>query len=989
MHPPSLSKILTPSRLALGFALLLLATPAIRSQNPRGTLRGIVQDTSGGRIPASKILLRAAESSLHRETACDAHGEFRVDDLLPGDYEVRVTASGFAQASASVKVMISSVQELTVTLQPEAIQQSTNVQAEASSITTQPIDAASAVHQAIVTAQDLRTIPLAARSFANIAYLAPGTEPVEPSDPTKARITAVSTGGSSGLNNEVSVDGVDNSDDWIGGFLQNFSPENIQEFAMRTAQEDADSGRTTAGSVVITTKRGSNEWHGDEAFYERAAGLNARFPIENPAPNPKQPFSRQNYVGTVGGPLVKDKLWFYSSLEYVHENASIAYSPASQAQFQALSQLAAQGLVDVNGTTVNSVSVPSSVTVPFQDYLGSVRIDWQQSARSQWFLRASADSYITRNALVEQATLPSTGATAHNNYLNLAASNQFLFNSRWLGSFIFGASVLHLTQTRNSDLGFALAFPFSATSNTVSGLETFGDNQFVTAVTAFPVLRNQEKYQWRYDVSHTGGRHAPRFGVNFIHEPVLSGALTANAETLVTFVLNPSDYATSPQQFAADLTQCSATPSPNVTPGTACKSTPAGDGSFSQNVQRFGLYAEDSWHVTQRLTLNYGLRYDTTFGLFIASGHDQSVNPALAGNGIVSGIPHDYRKAFGPRLGVAYALGSSGNTVLRAGTGLYFNDLAQNGWVQAFNAVTNFNIQNASGSPSLIDPNYHTPYALHVTAGVQHAFNSNWTLSVDGTLETGMHAYRHYSFPNVSVFRTDNRSSYKALAVHLQGNVARRFNLVANYTLATAKTWGCVLGELFDYVNGVCDPLNAFAPGDYGPSGEDVRHRFVLAGTLRLPGGFDLTTLTQAESARPFTITTANSSARIAVDGAATSLDEFRGTPYIQADLRVARPIRVRERWSILPFIEFFNLFNRNNPGANFVANVAALPVPAAQAQSGNVTDICTNAACTTTQPIARLSQLAVPAGGLGDFFGPGTTVGIPFAAQVGLKLTF
>ena len=387
--------------------------------------------------------------------------------------------------------------------------------------------------------------------------------------------------------------------------------------------------------------------------------------------------------------------------------------------------------------------------------------------------------------------------------------------------------------------------------------------------------------------------------------------------------------------------------------------------------------------------MNYGLRYDTTFGLFVASGHDQSVNPALAGNGIISGIPHDYRRAFAPRLGVAYALGSSRNTVLRAGAGLYFNDLAQNGWVEAFNAVTHFNLQNSSGPPSLIDPNYRTPYALHVTGGVQHAFNANWTLSIDGALETGMRGYRRYDFPNVSVFRSDNRSSYKALAVHLQGNVARRFNLVANYTLASAKTWGCVLGELFDYVNGVCDPLNAFARGDYGPSGEDVRHRFVLGGTLRLPGGFDLTTLTQAESARPFTITTADNSARISVNGVATSLDEFRGTPYIQADLRVARPFRVRERWSILPFVEFFNLFNRNNPGANFVANVAALPVPAAQAQAGNITDICLDAACTATRPISRLSQLTVPAGALGDFFGPGTTVGIPFAAQVGVKLTF
>ena len=90
-----------------------------------------------------------------------------------------------------------------------------------------------------------------------------------------------------------------------------------------------------------------------------------------------------------------------------------------------------------------------------------------------------------------------------------------------------------------------------------------------------------------------------------------------------------------------------------------------------------------------------------------------------------------------------------------------------------------------------------------------------------------------------------------------------------------------MLGELFDYVNGVCNPLDAFGPGDYGPSGEDVRHRFVLAGTWRAPGGLEISTLTQAESARPYTITTPDNRGRIAVNGVPTALDQFRGTPYI------------------------------------------------------------------------------------------------------------
>jgi len=212
---------------------------------------------------------------------------------------------------------------------------------------------------------------------------------------------------------------------------------------------------------------------------------------------------------------------------------------------------------------------------------------------------------------------------------------------------------------------------------------------------------------------------------------------------------------------------------------------------------------------------------------------------------------------------------------------------------------------------------------------------------------------------------------------------------VANYTLSKAQTWGCVLGELFDYVNGVCDPLNPFRPGDYGPSGEDVTSRFVFAGTFYVPGGFQLSTMAQAESARPFTVTLADNSDRIEINGVRTSLDEFRGTPYIQVDLRVTRPFNFHDRWSIIPFAEFFNLFNRNNPGANYVTNIALLPVPPAQAQSGNITSYCTNPGCTATLPLTSMNPLRVPGGALGDFFGPGTTVGIPFAAQLGVRATF
>jgi hypothetical protein len=640
----------------LWLALLCLA---VQAQDPSGSLVGVVQDSNGGRIPASAIVVQAVGSPLQRQVATDRVGNFRLDGLPPGGYQIIINAHGFAQARADVVVVVGSVQGITVTLRLASLPQKLNVKGQAFSITTQPVNTTGTAHQGAVSAQDLRNIPLAHRTFANIAYLVPGTEPVEPSDPTKARITAVSFGGSSGLNVQLSVDGADNSDDYIGGFLQNFSPDTIQEFAVRTALEDADTGRTTAGSVVIVTKRGTDQWHGGGAFYERAAKLNARFPIDNPPPDPKQPFSRQNYIGTLGGPIQKGKDWFFSSLEVVHEDASIAYSPASTTQFDALSSLAAQGLIP----RVSSIIVPPNVSVPFRDYLGTTRFDWSQSPHSQWFLRGATDNYHTQNDLVQQATLPSTGASSIARYWSFAFGNQFTFNPNWVGSLTLDASFLHHTEGRNSNLGFALAFPFSSTSSTISGFETFGDNQFVTPITAFPVLRDQEKYQSRYDVSHVSGRHAPRFGVDLIHEPVMSGALSGTAENLTVFATNPTDYLGNPQQFSVDLA-CGAT----ATPGTNCIDTPAANGSFSQNLQRLGFYGQDSWRVTSHLVVNYGLRYDTTFGLFAASGRSQTQNPALLTLAALhiplsNAAPRDYRGAAAPRLGIAYSPGGGGPEV--------------------------------------------------------------------------------------------------------------------------------------------------------------------------------------------------------------------------------------------------------------------------------------------------------------------------------------
>jgi len=676
------------------FSFVIFLCGALSAQSPEGAVAGTVSDASGARVAGAKITATARDFSLTRGAQANGEGEFRLEALPPGKYEVRIEAPNFAPVIVRVAVTVGSTPTVNVKLKPGTVEQSVEVEAKGDSVADQAIETTGSEIKSTVGAGDLRELPLAHRSFANIAYLAPMTEPVEPSDPTKARITAVSFGGSSGLNVDLSVDGGDNNDDFIGGFLQNYSPDAMQEFTVRTGQFNADTSRTNGGSVIISSRRGTNNWHGDLSGYFRASGLNARNPLDNPEPEPKQPFSRENGAAAAGGPLVKDKLWLFSSLEYVNEDASVGYSAQNLAEFNALAQIAAMGQIPGVGT----IAVPSSVGTPFHDTLASTRLDYAQSERSHWFLRGALDLNHTENDLVHQGALPSTGFTTDSHYYSLLLSNQMAFSPQLLGDFVFQASGFHHEKLRNSDFGFALAFPISANFHTTSGFETFGDNQFVTPITAFPIQRDQQKYQFRYDLSKTASTHALKFGVNFIHEPVLSGRLSDNAERLIQFTsLNPSDLLAQGQSllpfFTCDPSASAPPPPPPPppagaplrriqvrAPGDPCPTdadgnplasitdVAAGGGAFKQSVRRLGFYGQDSWRVNRNFTVNYGVRYDTTFGLFDSNGGNQSMNPAVLsiaqqGLALPTGVPHDYRAAFAPRLGKDHLVFGSSEAV--------------------------------------------------------------------------------------------------------------------------------------------------------------------------------------------------------------------------------------------------------------------------------------------------------------------------------------
>ena len=188
-------------------------------------------------------------------------------------------------------------------------------------------------------------------------------------------------------------------------------------------------------------------------------------------------------------------------------------------------------------------------------------------------------------------------------------------------------------------------------------------------------------------MTHALGSHAPRFGVNSIHEPVLSGALAGAAETLLIYPNDPSFMPPIRRNFSSAIDVRRSRPRPPA----SLPVHSGGEWRVHAKCAAAWIVRRGPWRITPRLTLNYGVRYDTTFGLFTA-GATAARDPSLLTLQalqipLVGGAPHDYRKAFAPRLGIAYSPGQPGNTVCRAGFGLFFNDLAQNGWVTALQAV--------------------------------------------------------------------------------------------------------------------------------------------------------------------------------------------------------------------------------------------------------------------------------------------------------------
>jgi hypothetical protein len=866
--------------LALLLGVLLCGVSLYAQANATGTIQGTVTDKSGAVVPNADVKLSSKDSGLARETKSNAAGQYRFELLPAGTYNVRVASPGFSTVSfENVSVSVSQTTDLDASLSPSAQAEVVTVEAAGAAL----VDTTKTDVSLAITTKMVEDLPLNGRDFVSLATLAPGARPVNSYDPTKNRIGVFAVDGSNGRNVNVTVNGIDDKDNTVGGPVMQLPLEAVSEFHISTQRFSAANGRSEGAAITTITKSGTNQFHGSLYFFDRNEALNANDYFSEKAGNPKSPYSRQQFGGSIGGPVRKDKDFLFFTLEREREATNIIADPTAYANLVLAKPIGAQPA--------------TAIPTPYFDWRYNGRWDHRINDKNNLFV-----SYSNQNnrGLNDQS--------ASNNDLTAGnfTTNQLILASVNLSSVITPSVVNSATvgyQYWNNLIDSTLKVP---TVTFASGY-TFGTNGNV------PQQSFQKKWQFRDDLSFTRGKHNFKTGFDYLHEPVLGGFFEFTPTPSVTFSADPSqilgDTKTYPQGFA--------------TPGLITNiAETSGNPYFLLSTKMLGLYFQDDWKISRRLTLNLGVRYDRDFNMVAGQIQNQSrafQELKAIGSPYGGGVPHDDNLDFSPRIGFAYDLTGHGKHILRGGFGLYYGQIFENITLfmiqQAnptiFATVLNLNstgptdpnadIVPTTGKPlsqfrygvdalpippppptslpagstgRIIDPKYRNPFTEQFNIGYSFSINDANVVEVDYTHVLSLHesksvlinpkspnfagrlldaqfiAAKQPVLGSITDFASVGRSRYDGLNIVYRRRLSKHFLMNTSYVFSKAQAYN---GSAANFGQASTDPSNIFAAHDFGPTPVDERHRWVTSGVVELPWGFRFAPIMQWASARPYT----------------------------------------------------------------------------------------------------------------------------------------
>jgi hypothetical protein len=887
-------------RLAVGvliFPLFFICAPVSLAQQTvtSATLNGLVQDLSGALVTDATLTATNLETNQSHLATTDNEGRYRFPYLPVGVYKLTVAAPGFSVFAKELTLTVGQALSMPVRLEVAGFSGQVIVKTEVPLIETVRTQLTETVRPA-----EIDRLPLNGRNYLDLALLVPGVAPTNTgSNQRFAETSAVpgqglSMAGQRNLYNSFIVDGVSANDDAADLTGTYFSEEVIREFQVVTSGGIAEFGRASGGIVNIITRSGTNQWRGNLYGFIRNQWFDARNPL---APR-KDSLTQTQYGGTIGGPIKRDRTFFFTNFEQTRRNYSAVITIATASVGAINNRLNA---VNYRGPRLETGVVPASfVTTNF-----FARGDHRLNDRNQLSARYSLYHIVAINSRsVGGLNAVSRGTGLGNTDQTIEVGNVTTLNNRTVNEARFQFTHSRLDAPINDSLGPAV---------NISGVANFG------TATVSPLARGIDLFEGVDNISTQHGAHSLKAGLDLLYNRVnivFPGAIQGvyNFTSLNNF-LNGS-YLNFQQAFGAP--------------------------SQFQSNPNIGFFVQDEWRPRPDFTVNAGLRFDVQFLSTPIKTDSNNFAPRLG----FAYAPGDRRTVLRGSFGIFFdriPLRATSNALQRdgskyvvvqfspsqAGAPLFPNVLA----TQPGTLITKPNITR-------IDPNIKVGYSEQASFQIERELSSNTSISIGYLHLRGLHLIlsRNVNVPrfpasagvanlgrpdpnwgNISRYESSGDSYYNGLVVSFNRRATRWAGLRVSYTLSKAID---DTGNFF-----FSTPQDNFdLRGERGLSDNDQRHRLVVSATLEAPEGgthhlfrgFQLNYIMTYASRLPFNILlgsdrnldTNNNDRPLGV-----GRNTGRGFAFASFDLRLSRRFQITEHLALDLLAEGFNLFNRANFG--------------------------------------------------------------------------
>ena len=630
------------------FVLWITAPLFAQSTVATGSIQGALTDPSGAVVAGAKITITNKDTGQVLHVTTSSAGTYNSGALVPGEYSVRAEAAGFKTTEEGVVVKVGVVSGVNLSLEVGAANTVVTVAEQTVAVNTEQASV-----QGVLSKDQIENLPVNGRNFLDLAQLEPGVQIQDGADfdPTKVGFSSISVGGRFGRTARIEVDGVDVSDETVGTTTENIPASAIDEFQISQSTLDLSNELTSSGAVNVTTRSGSNNYHGEGFALFRDSAFSA------PLPGPPSPYQRNQDGGNIGGPILKDKVFFFLDAEHTNQNLSAPIVPAPP--------------FDV---------YTGNTGTPFRETDYDARLDFNLFKNVRMFYRFS---YFDSRAVATGGTIGYQPFQDKNYTRTHVIGADFTTKGNFTHSFRFEylKFINNLGDTVvGSDLPFA-NFPVSL------NFTSFG---FLTGPNFLaPQQTFQTDRQLKYDGSKLLGSHILRYGVSY--NRLRGGGLFSFSA--ITANVTPNGTSDEVAAAASGPFTCPGGPSlqgsacplnypvDNVTLGNGeecdteipafnapCSGTPPDN--------RIGLYVGDSWKLKPNLNITYGVRYVRD------SGRSDSDLPALpAVNAVLPGLGNRVNQPnhnFGPQLGIAWDPHNDAKTVIRAGIGVFYENAIWN-----------------------------------------------------------------------------------------------------------------------------------------------------------------------------------------------------------------------------------------------------------------------------------------------------------------------